>query len=447
MSNQNTKQKFLSIYNGNSDYIADENIRGKSVNFFRNSRFPTLKDEPWRHTDISPVLEPQYQQPRSEEISKTEIIKYLISGLEANILVFVNGYYKPALSKIISPENTLQVKNLARAKYDNPEIFKKYFESTRVHQKSIFTALNTSVTTDGTFVYIPKGKLNEYPVHILNIAHSRGNNMLIHPRNLIVADEGSHAKIIETYHSLSEGINFTNVATEIIVNSNAMIDYHILQSENDTNYQINHLNVDQYEGSRFSSHTFTFCGGLIRNDIHVNQRGEYCETNLNGLYLSDKHQHFDNYTYINHEKPNGTSREMYRGIMDNESSAVFFGKVYVASDAQKTIAEQANKNVLLSDNATVNSKPQLEIYADDVNCSHGSTTGQLDKEELFYLMSRGISRQKAKSLLLYAFTSDLIHRLTIERFKNKIDWLLTKRLSGEKLDNHCTRLLERQEAE
>ncbi len=254
---------------------------------------------------------------------------------------------------------------------------------------------------------------------------------------MIIANKFSQAKIINSYHSLSVNFTLTNIATEIFLEDSAHINYNIFQGEGVDASQFNNIKVIQQSNSNFSSNTTTLCGMLVRNDLNVEHKGSNCETDLNGLYLPDREQHFDNTVFVHHAKPHNTSNQLYKGIIDNKASAVFQGKVLVDKDAQKTLANQSNKNILLTKYAKINSKPQLEIYADDVACSHGSTTGQIDKEALFYLQSRGINRRRAETLLLSAFVKDVIDKIQIDSFKFYIQILVNNRLKGEKVDGQC----------
>ena len=239
---------------------------------------------------------------------------------------------------------------------------------------------------------------------------------------------------------MSEARSFSNIATEIILKENAVVNFNIFQGQGDNSFHLNNTKIHQHSNSRFKCNTITLCGELVRNDLNIEHKGEGCETTLNGLYMPDKKQHFDNHVFVNHAKPHCVSNQMYRGVIDNKASAVFLGKVLVTPDAQKTDANQSNKNILLSDTAIVNSKPQLEIYADDVKCSHGSTTGQLDKEALFYMQARGISFEYARIMLLNAFASEVTKQLEIKPFRSFVDFLVEKRLGGQKIKNQCTKL-------
>lgn len=442
MKPEELKKHITSIYNSSQQIATAEDIRRQSAEAFSNSRFPTLKDEAWRHTDISPIFNHKYTSPADAEVSADDIRKFLLPETDADLLVFVNGYYKPQLSDIKTEERQVVISDLKHARKEYAGYIDTYFEKSHLYNRNIFTAANTNYASQGAFILIKKGKMPERMLHILNINHPGNTNTLVFPRNLIVAESGSAARIVESYHSLSQGVSFNTVSAELYIGENALVDYHLQQSDNDNSYQINNMAVEQDKNSILNYHALTFCGKLIRNQIVVNQNGEQCESNLNGLYLGNQEKHFDNHVLVNHMKGGGSSRQIYRGILDDASSAVYFGKVYVKQDAQLTLSEQSNKNVLLTNKAQANSKPQLEIYADDVSCAHGSTTGKLDDTSLFYLKSRGLDHELAQSLLLYAFARDVVNSIKSEAYRNHIDRLLTGHLSKEYMDNHCTRLFD-----
>lgn len=441
MKPEELKQHIASLYNGDKEYLASTAMREESGKAFNEGRFPTMKDEAWRHTDISPIYEHSYAVPADVEVTKEELRKFLIPKAEADVLVFVNGYFKPALSDIKSSEKELVVRDMRTARRDYPGVFNAYFEKSGLYKRNIFTAANTAYAVQGSFVLIKKGKMPERMVQIIHVNHPGNQNTLVFPRNLIVAESGSSAKIVESHFSQSEGVAFSSINTEVFAGQDTVLDYYLQQSENDTSYHINNMVVEQEQNSTLNYHALTFCGKLVRNQLIVNQNGEGCASNLHGLYLGDDDKHFDNHVQVNHMIGGGTSRQYYRGILDDASSSVYFGKVYVERNAQQTYSEQSNKNVLLKDKARANSKPQLEIYADDVSCAHGSTTGKLDQEALFYLRSRGLNHDLAQSLLLYAFAKDVVEYINYEPYKNHIDRLLTDQLGRSHMVNKCTRLL------
>ena len=437
MSNS-LKTHIQQLYNGNDSPLAPEASQREALQLVGQKKFPGPKHEAWRHTDISPLLGHGYQKARPKKIDVQAVSKYQVPDMEVNLLVFVNGFLNWDLSRIQDTEEDIIIKPLAKARQEHAAIVEKYFEHTGIRETNIFSAMNTAYAPDGLFIYVPKGKSVKYPVHLLHLGHPEGEELLAHPRNLFVADEISYVKIMESYHGHSDGTLLTNVATEMIVKRSAHVDYYILQSEGDNNYQVNHLFVNQLEGSMFNCNTLTLCGGLIRNEIHLTQEEEHCQASLYGLFLGKRKQHFDNYVVSNHLKPDGRSNQVYRGIMDGPSSAVYFGKVYVAPDAQQVYTEQSNKNVLIGSESTVHSKPQLEIYADDVACAHGSTTGQLEKDAIFYLRARGIEKNAAQAMLLYAFADEILQKITLPPLKALGEKLLLQHLHGGNMDKQCS---------
>jgi Fe-S cluster assembly protein SufD len=302
-------------------------------------------------------------------------------------------------------------------------------------------ALNTLFAQDGVFIYIPRNTVIQKPLQIINLSHS-DKNLRITRRNLIVAEAGSSASIVVCDHTLCQHSYLANSLTEICVGSNASIAFDRLQNENNLSTHITNLFVHQHENSRFNSNSISLHGGLIRNNFYALQNGPNCETNLNGLFLCDDNQHVANYILMDHASPRCTSNQLFKGILDNAATGSFNGKILVRQNAQKIQAYQKNNNILLSSAARMNTKPHLEIYADDVKCSHGATTGQLDNTAMFYLRSRGIGEKEARHLLMYAFANEIVSRIAVPVLKERIIDLVDKRLRGElsgcdNCDIHC----------
>ncbi len=416
------KDDFFSIFE--KDITLLQNERKETVlDFYKNSNFPSKKDEKWRHTKLKSLLQNKYKIQNSNNFSEFEINDFLIPNLDANVLVFINGNFIEKYSKI-NNKSSFIIEDMIVAKSKHSEIFDKYFESTEIYKKDVFTATNSAFISNGTFIYLKENTIVDKPIHIINISNSKNENTASQTRNLFIFGNNSQSKIISTYHTMYENFVFDNIVTEIIVAAKSVVNYNIVQDISNKAHHINNINVLQDTSSSFTCNTISLSGKLIRNEIDIDINGEHCETDINGLYLPTDNQHFDNILYLNHSKPNCKSNQLYKGIIDNEASAVFYGKVFVAKDSQKTNANQSNKNVLLTNSATINSKPQLEIYADDVSCSHGSTTGQLDENAMFYLQARGIGKNLAKRLLLKAFVSDVIDKITIKEFKEYVDNLI-----------------------
>jgi Fe-S cluster assembly protein SufD len=439
LRNQISKEEFLSVFSE----IPNRTLAGKDcqTNVLEHLKlldFPKRTDEKWRHTSINKILQHRFGMGKSIPLDKKTVDAFTIPGLDSYRLVFINGHFEPKFSYEFSNENEPIIKNISRAKNEHPLLFNKYFENTAIASENLFTALNTAYSTDGSFVYIPDNTILNKPIHIISFSDGKDNKTLSQYRNLFYIGKNSNVQVVNSFHSLTVNYTLTNIVSEIVLDDNAKLNFNIFQGEGDDAFQINHTKVIQNRNSQFSGHTLTLCGAIVRNDLQVKQMGEACETYVNGLYFPDREQHFDNYVFVQHAKPLGTSRQIYKGIIDNKASAVFLGKVMVDRNAQKTQASQSNRNILMSRDAKVNSKPQLEIYADDVACSHGSTTGQIDKEALFYMQSRGIDRHQAEVLLLSAFVADVIESIEVEPLKLYINLLINKRLKGEKQDGQCS---------
>jgi Fe-S cluster assembly protein SufD len=298
------------------------------------------------------------------------------------------------------------------------------------YQDHPFVALNTAFLQDGAFVSIPRGKAVERPIHLLFVSthDRRGTATVSHPRNLILAGDDSQAMVIESYIGLNNALYFTNAVTEIVAGENAVVAHYKLQRESEEAFHISTVQASLSHNSNFSSHSIDLGGALVRNDVNAVLDGKGIECTLDGLYMVAGRQHVDNHTRIDHVKPHCSSRELYKGVLGGRSKGVFNGKIYVHKDAQKTDAKQTNKNLLLSEDAVINTKPQLEIYADDVKCTHGTTIGQLDQEAIFYLRSRGIDLEAARGLLTYAFASEMIGRIKVEPVRAQLETLLLTRL-------------------
>ena len=397
--------------------VLPQELREKSFEILNETAFPTTKTEAWKYTRTTRISNGTFQLANPTVQSVTP---YLIEGLNGNILVFVNGFYQADLSTIIDTKG-LNVSSLASTPNDWVKA------NTKVTlEGEVFNALNTAFTTDGVCIEIAKNAIIEEPIQLIYI--TTGSSVLSTVRNILIANDNSEATITMNYVGENAEANFTNVITEVTVKTNASLSIHKVQQENNTNFHINTETVSQGRDSRFTLSTSTFSGAIVRNNVYVHVDGENAETNLYGLYLTDDKQLVDNHTVIDHKVPNCNSNELYKGVLDGQSTGVFNGKVYVREQAQKINAFQSNGNVLLSDNASMNSKPELEIYADDVKCSHGSTTGQIDEEAIFYLRARGISEKSAKSLLINGFVGEVVDQISNEIVREHITKLMAQKL-------------------
>lgn len=405
-------------------------IRKEALKNFSELSLPTLKHEEWRYTNISPLLKYNFTLPSKDlQISNELMNKFSFNEMDSNILIFVNGKFSKENSKLLNLQEGTIAGSISDAMKNNPEIIEKHFGKYASYNNQIFTALSTAYTKDGAFVYVPEGKIVEDPIHIIFITTASEEKIIIQPRNLFVASKNSQVTIIEHYVSENNNIYFTNSVTEIVVGDNAIVDHYKLQEESKNAFHIARVEIDQERSSNFTSHSISTGGAITRNNINARFNGEGGECTLNGLFLLEDKQLFDAHTLIDHATPLCNSHEYYKGILDDSSRGVFNGKVLVRQDAQKTNAFQKNNNILLSNNALVNTKPQLEIFADDVKCSHGATIGQIDEEAKFYLKSRGIGEEAANAILIHAFASDVIKSMKIESVRNYLEDILSKRFN------------------
>ncbi len=403
--------------------VAYEANRQQSFKALKELELPSRKDELWRQTPIHMLLDENYRLAEKQAINP-EVLDELALP-ESNLLVFVNGNYCESLSRLANED--IQAVSLQMAATLNKEVVAKYLGKSEAVDKEFFSALNTAYAHDGAFVYIPKNKKAERLIHLFFIGTKNNEPAMAQYRNLIVAEQGAEAKILVSQVSEGENKLFHNTLTEVFVQDNAKVELNWLQKQSKATKTLNYVYVNQSANSRFVQNSFSLEAGFIRNDVQVDLKGENAETILNGIYIPHEKEHFGNTILVNHHVPHCNSNQVYKGIINDEASSDFRGRVLVAKDAQKTNANQSNRNILLTKRAKASSKPQLEIYADDVACSHGSTTGQLDKEALFYLQARGIAYETARRLLLYAFVGDLLEEITIPELKEYVNKELHKR--------------------
>ncbi len=385
-------------------------IRRDAIAKFEQLGFPTLKNEEWKYTNVSPLFNYRFKPSKENKVSKNAVEKLRIKGLKANLIVFVNGNYSENLSDTQNDSDGFKIESFAKIIKNEPEILSQHFAKYALIDNG-FVALNTAFASDGFVIILPDNYKAVNPVHILNITGDSENDILSQPRNLIVTGKNSEIKIIETYHSLCENISFTNVVTEVFIGENSHVELFKIQDENLNSFHINRTQAELRKNSTFTSYSISLGNALIRNDVNTVLDDENITANLYGLYLTADGQHIDNHTLIDHAKPHCRSNESYRGVLNGKSRGVFNGKVFVRPDAQKTNAYQSNKAILLSNEATVDTKPQLEIYADDVKCSHGAAIGQLDEDSVFYLRSRGVGEEHARAMLIRAFANDLFETI------------------------------------
>ncbi|HSB08009.1 MAG TPA: Fe-S cluster assembly protein SufD [Blastocatellia bacterium] len=409
-------------------------LRKEAISRFAELGFPTTKLEEWKYTDVSPIAKTSFQAAEfradglpAERLSDLPLAHAAFSECCSRI-VFVNGHYNPQLSSPDLPERVL-AGSLSAAIKRNASNLQKHLARYASIERHAFVALNTAFMEDGAFIEIPTGVAVETPIHLLFVS-TADEPIAAHPRNLIIVGDNSQASIIEDYVALGDAGYFTNAVTEIIAGENSVVDHYKLQAESERAFHIATVQVHQARASSFTAHSVSLGGGIVRNDVNVVLDGEGAECALNGLYVTAHDQHVDNHTVIDHAKPHCISREIYKGILDDQSSAVFNGSIVVRKDAQKTDARQSNKNLLLSEYATINSKPQLEINADDVKCSHGTSIGHLEEDSIYYLRSRGIGVDEARAVLTYGFANDVLNRMKLDAVRVRLECALLARMPG-----------------
>lgn len=405
---------------------ADHTLRKEALESFRNLGLPPNKAEEYKFTPITRSLEKNFNFAQQNPVSKiNNVSDYAIAGVEADILVFVNGVFSKEASSIKSTGVT--VLTLQDALNTNKELVIKHLGKYADVNADAFIAWNTAAFQDGVFIHVPDNTVVEKPVILYHIHDAAQGQIISVNRNLIVVGKSSELTVLEKFDSTGAA-NFSNSVTEAVVAENASLNLYSIQNDNGPRYQFGLTQIYQANFSRVNTYTFTLGGKLIRNNLQFVLDGEGIESHMYGLYLLANDTLADNHTVVDHRKPNSFSNEMYKGIMDGSSKGVFNGKIYVRPNAQKTNAFQANRNILLTDKATVNTKPQLEIWADDVKCSHGCTTGQLDEEALFYLQARGISKETAQAMMLYAFAGEVLDNVKHPVIKEYLDNVISERL-------------------
>lgn len=416
-------------------------FRKDAIERFSTLGFPTTKLEEWRVTNVSPIAKTEFSfDEATTPVGEADISRYRYDGMTE--LVFVNGRLDPELSRVEDLPPGVVACSLEQAWLERPDLVEPYLGRYASFENHAFVALNSALHVDGAFIYFPKSVISERPVHVLHVGSigsigsigpgggTRGQRARASfPRNLFVAEENAQGKIIEQFVTAgTEGNYLVSPVTEAVLGPNAVVDHYKLQRESIEAFHMATVQIQLDRASNFSSQSISWGGGLVRNDVNAVLDGEGCEATLNGLYMVEGNQLVDNHMRVDHAKPNCDSHELFKGILEGRARAVFNGRIYVHPDAQKTDAKQTNRNLLLSPTALVNSNPQLEIFADDVKCTHGSTVGQLDDIAVFYLRSRGIGEEAARSLLTYAFAADIVERIRVPEVRRDLEEFLFRRL-------------------
>jgi Fe-S cluster assembly protein SufD len=423
-----------------------QEIRDRGASSFAQLGFPTVRNEEWRFTSVSQIAGADLSPaPASTALEASRLETFLYADAPHR-LVFVNGRFVPALSRTSGLADGVRFGSLAQATAstsseasDTSDVARLLGLQVDIDRRA-FAALNSAFAADGAYVSVPEGVVLDAPLQLLFISTAPAGSqvptgtmgtMTTHPRTLIVLEDNSQSQIVETYVGLPGQKYFTNAVTEVVVGENAVLDHYKVQEESVEAFHVASMHVRAARSANFSSHSFALGGKLVRNDVIATLAGAGAECTLNGLYLADGERLVDNHTTIDHAEPHCPSHEIYKGIIGGKARAIFNGKIIVRQDAQKTDAKQTNRALLLSDDATINTKPQLEIFADDVKCTHGAAIGQLDEDALFYLRARGLTLQEARDMLIHAFAGDILDRVKIEPLRQALETELYAQLARD----------------
>jgi Fe-S cluster assembly protein SufD len=417
---------------------------------FCETGFPTTHDEDWRFTNVSPIAQTTFSLPkqRAAQLSKDDLNAWRMEAAAAQ-LVFVDGQFARELSVFESLPEGVVVSGLKEEMLKNSNAVEAHLGRYLDIRRDSFCALNTAFAEDGAYVHLRRGRILEAPIHLLFVSTAADAPRMIHPRNLVVVEDESQATVIEEYISAGGGKVFCNSATELVAGENATVSHYMVEREHTDAFNVSTLRIQQGRSANVSSHSLLLGGGLVRNNVHPVLAGEGGECLINGLFVGNGRQHLDNYMHVEHASPHCSSRQFYNGILDGQAHGVFHGRIVVHKDAQKTDAKQTNRNLLLSDDAQIDTKPQLEIYADDVKCTHGATIGQIEENALFYLRSRGIDEISARRLLLLAFAGECLERMRPGPARNHAEQLIHEHLfsAGYGLPEHHGAVVSGQETE
>ena len=408
-------------------------LRRRAIDHFVSEGFPTGRDEDWRHTNLNPITRIQFNpalEDRTGSLDPRAIAPFLIDDMDSLRLVFVNGRYDAGLSDVGVSDGAITVSSLRETMSNDPDLVDLYLGRNVGADAHGFSALNTAFLLDGAFVHIGEGVRAEKPIQLLFISVASDTPMVAFPRTLIVLEADADATIVESYAGTGLGSYLTDAATEVFLGERSRLEHCRIQRESTSAFHVSASYFRERTGSRLNSLNVDLGSTLCRNDIVTRLEGEQVESTLNGLYVAAGDQHVDNHTLIEHAAPDCESHELFKGVLGEKSTGVFRGKIHVHQVAQKTDAYQSNQNLLLSDTADVTSKPQLEIYADDVKCSHGSTTGQLDDQAVFYLRARGIGEREAMDLLTRAFADEILDRVAVEEVGRQLHQLVAEKLKS-----------------
>lgn len=426
------KEKLVSSYMAYEDNLDEDHpihdLRQEAIRNFETVGFPTRKDESWKYTPLNKFIKEDYSVfPKvTDALDFRDVKKYFLHDIDTYKVVFIDGIYSSFLSETTHDGVDVCLLSAALSKPKYRAVIETYFNKAMVHES--ITNLNTAFAREGAYIFVPAHKEVEKPIEIINLATGSEAALMLQPRNLVVVGENAHVQIIERHQSLTDNPVLTNSVTEIFAEKRAYVDYYKVQNDRLSASLIDSTYVKQNQDSNCNVHTFSFGGKLIRNNLNFYQQGQHCNSTLKGITIIEGKQHVDHSTLVHHQAPNCESHQDYKGIFDERSVGVFNGKVLVDKIAQKIDAFQQNNNILVDDKATINAKPQLEIFADDVKCSHGCTIGQLDQDALFYLRSRGIGIKEARALLMYAFANNVLESVKIPELKKRINTLIAQKI-------------------
>ncbi|MBI4546547.1 MAG: Fe-S cluster assembly protein SufD [Ignavibacteriae bacterium] len=448
---ETVERKSKSISTGIDWYLSsfrlfEESLNGKAASQIHSIRkdalarfaalgFPTTKNEEWKYTDISPLTKYHFKPMLKyslEGLTARDVEQFTFHNLPSFRVVCVNGHFSEQLSTLSGLPHDVRIESLTDMLQSDSDIIREYLGKFVSYENDTFIALNTAFLHDGVFISIPNNTILKIPIHMIFISMESDSEFVSHPRSLIVTGKNAQVSILESYVNLTDRTYFTNTVSEIVLGENAVLEHNRVQLESTRAFHIATIQTQQERNSNFTANSLIFGGSLVRNNLNSVLDGEGAECTLNGLYLGTGSQLIDNHTTIDHAKPHCPSHELYKGILSGKSKGVFNGKIKVRKDAQKTDAKQTNKNLILSDDASIDTKPQLEIFANDVKCTHGATIGQLDEDAIFYLRSRGVSLEKARDILIYAFASDVIDRIKIEALREQLHEIIHDRLERER---------------
>jgi Fe-S cluster assembly protein SufD len=427
------KDKLLSSYIAIEEkFDIDSNlheVRNQAIKNFESKGFPTKKDESWKYTSLNAILKNDFSVfPKQENaIEFKDVKKYFLHEVDTYKLVFIDGKFSSFLSSTTHEGIDVCLLSSVLTKPKYKPTLETYFNQIAKKDESL-TSLNTAFAQEGAFINIPKSKVADKPIEIIYFSTGTEAALMVQPRNLIIVGENSHVQIIERHQSLNSNPVLTNSVTEIFAQKRANVDYYKIQNDVQTANLIDNTYIAQKQESRVAVHTFSFGGNITRNNLNFHHQGERIDSTLKGITIIGDKQHVDHFTLVHHAEPNCESHQNYKTIIGDSATGVFNGKIYVEKEAQKTDAFQQNNNILLSEKASINAKPQLEIFADDVKCSHGCTIGQLDESAMFYMQQRGIPKKEARALLMYAFSNEVIESIKIPELKQRITKIIANKL-------------------